>query len=161
MASTYRVERRQHVAAPRQVVHERVVDLHRWESWSPWEALDPDQKRTYGGPQAGVGAWYEWEGNRKAGHGRMEIVEADDAHVTIDLRFIKPFKSRSTTRIAFEPDGDGTNVIWTMTGANTAVMRVMGIFMSMDKMIGPDFEKGLANLKVESEAAGGGRAGSQ
>jgi hypothetical protein len=155
MASTYRVERRQHVRAEPHVVLERVVDLRRWESWSPWEALDPDQKRTYGGPEAGVGAWYEWEGNRKAGHGRMEIVEADDEHVAIDLRFVKPFKSQSRTSIALEPEGGGTNVIWTMTGANTPIMRVMGVFMSMDKMIGPDFEKGLTNLKAESEAASG------
>jgi hypothetical protein len=153
VASTYEVERQQHIAAPASVVLERVVDLRRWASWSPWEGLDPDQARTYGGPAAGVGAWYEWEGNRKAGHGRMEILEADDRQVTIDLRFLRPFRSQSTTAFAFEPEGDGTRVTWTMTGRNTPIMRLMGVFLSMDKMIGPDFERGLVSLKAESEAA--------
>jgi hypothetical protein len=153
VASSYRVERHQVIAAPPSVVRERVVDLRRWESWSPWERLDPEQSRAYGGPDAGVGAWYEWRGNRKAGQGRMEIVAADDAHVAIDLRFVKPFKSQSLTTFAFAPQGAGTRVTWTMTGPNTAMMRVMGLFTSMDKLLGPDFETGLANLKAESEAA--------
>lgn len=156
MASPYRVERQQYVAAPPAVVRERVVDLRRWESWSPWERLDPDQERTYGGPDAGVGAWYEWRGNKRAGHGRMEIIEAGADNVAIDLRFIKPFKSQSVTAFAFQPEGEGTRVIWTMTGPTTLVMRVMGLVMSMEKMIGPDFEKGLVNLKAEAEAAAAG-----
>ena len=153
MATTYRIERGQHIAAPAAVVLERVLDLRRWISWSPWEGLDPDQSRRYGGPAVGVGAWYEWEGNRKAGHGRMEILAADHRQVTIDLRFLRPFRSQSTTAFTFEPEGGGTRVTWTMTGRNTPVMRVMGVFLSMDKVIGPDFERGLASLRAESEAA--------
>ncbi|MFA9431137.1 SRPBCC family protein [Egicoccus sp. AB-alg2] len=152
---TYRVERRIHVDAPPAVVHERVVDLHRWTSWSPWEDLDPDQERRYGGAEQGVGAWYAWRGNRKAGQGRMEIVGADESTVTIDLQFVKPFKSRSTTAFELRPDGDGTLVTWTMTGPNTAMLRLMGLFTSMDKLIGPDFEKGLQRLKADAEAADG------
>jgi hypothetical protein len=154
VADTYSVEREQHVAAPPSAVRERVVDLRRWESWSPWEGLDPEQERTYGGPEGGgTGQWYEWDGNRKAGHGRMEIVEADDRHVTIDLRFLRPFKSQSTTELRFEPAGEGTRVVWTMTGRNTTMMKVMSVFMSMDRMLGRDFERGLVALAAEAESA--------
>jgi hypothetical protein len=156
VASTYRIERSQQVDAPSHVVQERVVDLRRWRSWSPWEGLDPEQSRTYGGPRSGVGAWCEWDGNRKAGRGRMEIVEADDSHVRIALQFLKPFRSRSTTEIAFAPQGEATLTTWTMTGQNTLMLRVMGIFTSMDKLIGPDLEQGLANLKAASEAGSRG-----
>jgi carbon monoxide dehydrogenase subunit G len=154
-SNTYVVERRRHVAAPPDRVLERLIDLRRWESWSPWEDLDPDMRRTYGGTASGVGAWYEWDGNRRAGRGRMEIVAADDATVTIDLRFLKPLKSHSTTEFLLEPEGDGTLVTWRLTGTKTPLVRVMGIFTSMDKMIGPDFEKGLVRLQTEAEAGGG------
>jgi hypothetical protein len=152
MASTYRVEREQYVDAPPSAVRERVVDLRRWVSWSPWEQLDPDQERTYGGPWSGVGAWYAWRGNRKAGQGRMEVIEADASQVALDLRFVKPFRSQSVNAFRFEPEGDGTRVVWSMAGANNLLMRVMGVFVSMEKLLAPDFEKGLANLKAEVEA---------
>lgn len=155
MASTYTVERREHIAAPPDIVRERIVDLHRWEAWSPWEDLDPELRRRYGGAASGVGAWYEWEGNRKAGQGRMEIIGAESSTVRIDLQFLKPFKSHSNTVFELQPDGDGTLITWRLVGPNTAMTKVMGLFTSMDKMIGPDFEKGLARLKADAEAAGG------
>jgi hypothetical protein len=155
MANTYTVERTAHVDAPPDAVRERIVDLRRWEAWSPWEDLDPELQRTYGGAASGVGAWYEWEGNRKAGKGRMEIIYADASTVRIDLQFLKPFKSHSNTIFELQPDGNGTLVIWKMVGPNTGMTKVMGRFISMDKMLGPDFEKGLARLKAETEAAHG------
>jgi hypothetical protein len=151
MGENYVVERRRHVEAPAEAIHGRLVDLRRWESWSPWEDLDPGQERTYGGPERGVGAWYAWSGNRKAGEGRMEIVAADDRRITIDLRFLRPFRSQSTTEFHLEPDGDGTLVIWRMIGVKTFMTKVMGVFLSMDKMLGPDVEKGLDRLKTEAE----------
>lgn len=138
MANTYTVERTQHIDAPPEAVHERIVDLHRWETWSPWEELDPDLERAYGGPAAGVGAWYEWDGNRKAGRGRMEIIDADASTIRIDLQFLKPFKSHSNTVFELQPDGDGTHVTWSMVGQQTTMTKVMGLFTSMDKMLGPD-----------------------
>ena len=155
MSNTYTVERSRHIAASVQAVRERIVDLHRWETWSPWEGLDPDMRRAYGGAASGVGSWYEGEGNRKAGKGRMEIIGADDLFVRLDLQFLKPFKSHSNTTFAFRPDGDGTQVTWAMVGPQSAITKVMGLFTSMDEMIGPDFEKGLEQLKIEAEAAGG------
>ena len=153
MASTYTVERTQHIDAPPEAVHERLVDLRRWESWSPWEDLDPDLRRTYGGAASGVGAWYEWDGNRRAGKGRMEIIGDDASTVRIDLQFLRPFRSHSNTVFELHPDGDGTHVTWSMVGPNTGMTRVMGLFLSMDEMIGPDIEKGLVRRKSEAEAA--------
>lgn len=154
MADTYAVQREQPIAGPAGAVLERIVDLRRWQSWSPWEGLDPDLRRTYSGADSGVGAVYAWEGNRKAGKGRMEITGVEpDTSVTIDLQFLKPFKSHSTTTFAVRPDDEGVVVRWTMTGRKTFMTRAMGIFTSMDKLIGPDFEKGLAQLKSEVEAS--------
>jgi hypothetical protein len=149
---TYVVERQAHMAAPPERVRERIVDLRRWESWSPWEDLDPEVQRKYGGPEAGEGAWYAWKGNRKAGMGRMEITDVTDRTITIDLQFLKPFKSHSTTEFTLQPRETGTLVTWTLTGPKTLMTKVMGVFMSMDKMLGPDFEKGLDRLKTEAEA---------
>jgi hypothetical protein len=152
MADTYRVERSQHIDAPPAAVRERIVDLHRWQAWSPWEELDPDLRRSYGGPDRGVGAWYEWSGNRKAGRGRMEILAADATAVRFDLQFLKPFRSHSNLTFELQPEGDGTKVIWTLVGPTTGMTRVMGWFTSMDEVIGPDFEKGLGRLKADTEA---------
>jgi carbon monoxide dehydrogenase subunit G len=157
MADTYTVERTQHVDAPPEAVRERLVDLRRWAAWSPWEDLDPDLRRTYGDAGSGVGAWYEWEGNRKAGKGRMEIIDVDAATVRIDLQFLKPFRSHSNTVFEVHPEGEGSLVTWRLVGPNTGMTKVMGWFTSMDKMIGPDFEKGLARLKADAEAAGTSR----
>jgi hypothetical protein len=150
----YVVERQRHVDASPAAVHERIVDLHRWRAWSPWEDLDPDLEREYGGPPSGVGSWYAWEGNRKAGKGRMEIVAVDDSSVTIDLQFLKPFKSRSTTAFTVVAEGDGSLVTWTLTADNSAMTKVMGLFTSMDKLIGPDLEKGLERLQQDAEVDG-------
>jgi hypothetical protein len=153
-SDTYVVERRRQVSAPASALYERIVDFHRWRAWSPWEDLDPNLQRTYRGPASGVGASYEWQGNRKAGQGRMTITDTvPNESVTIDLEFVKPFKSRSTAEFRIVADGDSSAVTWTMTGPKTFMTRVMGIFTSMDKMIGPDFEKGLQRLKADAEAA--------
>ena len=133
-------------------IHALLDDFREWQKWSPWEGLDPDLRRTYSGPETGPGAVYMWEGNRKAGAGRMEITEAiDPTSVSIDLRFLKPFKAQNQTVFHIRPEGSGSHVTWTMTGRRTLVTKIMGIFKSMDAMIGPDFERGLASLKSTVE----------
>jgi len=155
MVDTYIVERSLTIEAPAEAVYRHVVDFHNWTAWSPWEGLDPNLQRTYGGPDSGTGTTYAWSGNRKAGEGRMEIIDAvGPSSVRIALEFLKPFKSTSTTSFDLAPEGDATRVTWTMTGPKTLMTRVMGIFKSMDKMIGPDFEKGLARLKTVAEQDG-------
>lgn len=152
MAGTYTVERAQRIQTSPTSVLERIVDFRRWQSWSPWEDLDPELRRRFSGAESGVGAVYEWEGNRKAGAGRMEITSVEPDAVTIDVQFLKPFKSRSTAAFTVRPSGADTTVSWTMIGPKTVMTTVMGIFKSMDAMIGPDFEKGLARLKADIEA---------
>jgi uncharacterized protein YndB with AHSA1/START domain len=146
--SEFEVKRETTIPASRAAVYALLVDFHRWRRWSPWEDIDPTLTRTYSGPDAGVGAVYEWVGNRKAGAGRMEITDAvESSKVQIALQFLKPFKSKSTTTFELvERDGD-TNVTWRMVGSKTFMTRFMGVFMSMDKMVGKDFEKGLTQLK--------------
>lgn len=153
MASTYVVERSLVIDAPPHEVFGRVSNFRNWSEWSPWEELDPSMQKTYTGKDGAVGSTYSWQGNRKAGHGRMMISGLDaPTGATIDLQFLKPFKSQSTTAFHLAEDGGSTRVTWTMTGAHTWMSKIMGIFVSMDKMIGKDFEKGLANLKTVSEA---------
>ena len=155
-SSTYAVERSATIAAEPRQIYGRLVDFHQWMTWSPWEALDPNQERTFSGAESGPGAKYAWSGNLKAGRGRMEITSAQDpTEVRIALDFEKPFKSSNTIEFFLTPEGAGrTRVRWVMTGPKTRATKVMGLFSSMDRMIGPDFEKGLARLKdvVETRA---------
>ena len=147
--SEFRITRARTMAAPPEAVHALVNDFHKWTEWSPWEKLDPDLKREYSGPSAGVGAAYHWVGNNKVGEGRMTITGSQPPHgVTLRLEFLKPWKATNTTQFEFLPSGSGTTVTWTMTGTNNFMFKAMGLFMNMDKMVGPDFEKGLANLET-------------
>lgn len=135
-------------------VYERISNFHRWPEWSPWEDLDPDMAHEYNDIESGVGAFTSWQGNRKAGAGEMTITDAQPSRqVTIDLRFIKPFDSRSTTVFDLEPSGAGTQVTWTMRGDSNLMSKIFGLFANMDKLIGADFERGLERLNTASEAA--------
>jgi len=149
--SGFEVERSITVNAPSHEVHGLVNDFHNWTLWSPWEEVDPDLQRTYTGPDQGVGAHYAWTGNRKAGHGSMEITGSTPEGIDITVEFIKPFRATNLTRLSFEPSGSGTVVRWVMTGEHKGLMGVFGKVMNMDKLIGGDFEKGLARLKAVAE----------
>jgi hypothetical protein len=150
---TYRVERSVDIDASADALFPYLVDFHRWLAWSPWEDLDPNLYRSYSGAETDVGAVYEWSGNREAGQGRMEIIDASPpSALSIQLDFVKPFKSSSIASFALVPAGGGTRVTWSMVGRKTFMTRFMGVFMSMDKMIGPDFEKGLGRLKALAES---------
>jgi hypothetical protein len=142
------------ISAPAPVVFAQVNDLHRWENWSPWAKLDPNMKVAHEGPPAGKGAVYSWAGNSKVGEGRMTIIESrPNELVRINLEFIKPFAATNITEFTFKPEGNGTAVSWSMSGENNFLSKAVCLFMNMDKMVGGDFEKGLAALKSVSEAA--------
>lgn len=152
MTDTYTVERSIEINASAESVYAQIVDFRNWKPWSPWEGLDPDLEQAYSGSESGTGAVYTWSGNRKAGEGRMEITDTTQpSSVQIALDFLKPFKSSSVTTFQLTDRAGTTGVVWSLTGPNTLMLKVMGIFKSMDKMIGPDFEKGLASLKAVSE----------
>ena len=152
-ASTFRVERTTRIDAPLDVVFALVNDLHAWDRWSPWAHLDPSMKLTYGGPPAGTGATYHWIGNDKVGEGDMRITESKSPQlVVLRLEFIKPMASVNRTDFTFKPDGTGTKVDWVLTGPLDFMGKGMDLFVGMDRMIGPDFEKGLASMRREAEA---------
>ena len=149
---TFRVQRATSIQAPPEKILPLLADFHQWGAWSPWEKLDPALKRTFSGPESGKGAVYAWEGNSKVGAGRMEIIEvAPPSRVAIKLDFLKPFEGHNVTEFTLEPQGGATHVTWTMHGPNTYMAKVMGIFLNMDKLIGKDFDTGLANLKTAAE----------
>jgi uncharacterized protein YndB with AHSA1/START domain len=144
----FRIQRSATINAPPEKIFAVINDFHTWGSWSPWEKLDPGMKKSHSGPPQGQGAIYEWEGNKQVGKGRMEITEASPAsRITIKLDFFKPFEAHNTAEFALAPNGNGTNVTWAMLGQQPFMFKVMSVFMSMDKMIGKDFETGLANMK--------------
>ena len=151
-ADTFSVERSATVNAPPEIAYGLVADFHQWEGWSPWAKLDPQMKTTYTG--SGVGGSYAWDGADKVGSGKMTFTELKpNEKVGIKLEFIKPFASTNDTAFRFEPAGTGTKVTWTMSGPMNFVSKAMGIFKSMDAMIGPDFEKGLAAMQPLASAA--------
>ncbi len=150
---TFRVERSTVINVPPEKVYKHVADFHNWQAWSPWEGLDPELKRTYAGADEGLGAVYSWEGNKKVGAGRMELTKADPkTGLSLNLDFFRPFKANNITDITFAREGNGTRVNWAMHGPHPFVMRLMTVFVSMDKMVGGDFERGLAKLKSVSES---------
>ena len=151
--NSYHVTRTATIAASPAAVFAQVNDFRRWEAWSPWEKLDPAMKRTFSGPEAGKDAAYGWVGSDKVGEGRMTILESEpDARIGIRLDFIKPFEETCQVGFTFAPAGEGTNVTWTMDGNHTYMSKVMCVFMDMEKMIGTDYEKGLAQLKTLAES---------
>ena len=146
--SNWAVSREGAVPAPPATVFAMVNDLHRWDAWSPWTRLDPNVRMSYEGPAAGPGALVRWAGNREVGEGNMTIVEnRPDERVRLRLEFIKPFPGKSDVEFDFEEAPDGTKVTWSMTGHNDLFAKAMCLFMDMDRMIGGDMERGLANMK--------------
>ncbi|WP_151525270.1 SRPBCC family protein [Serinicoccus kebangsaanensis] len=146
----YRVSRTIRIEAPPERIFTELVDFRRWRDWSPWEGVDPEMNRSYTGPKSGVGSGYTWDGNKAAGAGSMSITGAErPRRVDIDLRFDKPFPADNDIRFDLDAEDGGaaTMVTWTMSGEHTGLMRVLGRVMSMDKLVGKDFEKGLAQLK--------------
>jgi uncharacterized protein YndB with AHSA1/START domain len=153
--ASFSVSRAAVIHAPPEKVFGYLEDFHQWPAWSPWERLDPAMRRTFAGPQRGPGATYGWTGNDDVGEGRMEIVDSKPpTDLRIRLDFIKPFESHCETRFALRPRPDGTEVTWTMSGPSPFITRLIGVFVGMDRMVGPDFERGLAQLKAAAE---GGR----
>jgi uncharacterized protein YndB with AHSA1/START domain len=149
---TFTVQRSVTVKAPPEKVFALLDDFHRWDAWSPWEKLDPSMKRTFSGAERGKGAVYAWQGEGKAGAGRMEITDSTPpSKVAIKLDFIKPFETSNVVDFTIVPQGDQSTVTWTMRGPSPFVAKLMQVFVSMDAMIGKDFDSGLAAIKAAAE----------
>jgi uncharacterized protein YndB with AHSA1/START domain len=144
----FRIERTANVNAPPAAVFAQVNDFHKWEAWSPWAKLDPTAKATFEGAPAGQGAVFKWSGNDKVGEGTMTVAESRPAElVRIDVEFVKPFEGKSTSEFAFKPQGSQTAVTWSSYGKHNFISKAMCLVMNMEKMLGPDMEKGLAQMK--------------
>ena len=149
---TFRVQRAAGIKAPPEKIFALINDFGRWSAWSPWEKKDPAMKRTFVATTSGKGAVYAWEGNKDVGQGRMEIAESvPPSRIRIKLDFVKPFEARNIVEFTLEPKGDITNVTWSMQGDSPYIAKVIQVFISMDSMVGKDFEAGLASLKAIAE----------
>jgi uncharacterized protein YndB with AHSA1/START domain len=150
--NTFSVQRGATMKAPPEKIFSLINDFHQWGNWSPWENRDPAMTRSFSGAQSGRGAVYAWEGNKNVGSGRMEILDASaSSKIIIKLDFLKPFEAHNTAEFTMLPQGDATNVTWVMHGPAPFMSRMMQVFMNIDKLIGKDFEIGLANLKGLTE----------
>jgi hypothetical protein len=152
--SDFRVARTATISVPAPAVFGQVNDFHKWEGWSPWAKIDPAMKQTYEGAPAGTGAIYSWNGNNNVGAGRMTLTESrPNERILIKLEFFRPFKGTNVAEFTFNEEAGQTIVTWSMSGRHNFVIKALCLFMSMDKMIGGQFEKGLATMKSLVEAA--------
>lgn len=146
--SDYHVERSTVIAGAPAEVFAQVNDFHKWENWSPWVKIDPNCKETFEGPASGQGAIFRWSGNSDVGKGSMTILESrPNEHVRIELAFLEPMEGTAVTNFTLKPEGDKTRVTWSMDGKNNFIGKAMCVIMNMDKCIGDQYDKGLANMK--------------
>ncbi|GLI93530.1 SRPBCC family protein [Methylocystis echinoides] len=152
--NTFRIARSAVIDAPAERLYPLINDLHEWPRWSPWSRLDPQQKVTYEGSPLGAGAIMAWSGNKNVGVGKMKIVESSqNERIRLKLQFIKPMKAINDVQFDLKPISETrTEVLWTMSGRNEFMAKAMHAFMNVDKMVGGQFEQGLANLKALVEA---------
>lgn len=147
---TFNIKRTIAIQAPPDTIFPLINDLHQWARWSPFEKLDPAMKKMFSGPESGKGAAYAWDGNSKAGAGRMEISDSTPPEkIVFALHFTRPFEGHNTCEFTLVPDGEFTNVTWSMYGPMHFMAKVMSVFVDMDAMLGEQFAEGLANLKTQ------------
>ena len=152
--SDFKISRTASIAASPARVFAQVNDFHRWANWSPWEKMDPDMKKTFEGPSAGPGAVSSWSGNSKVGEGKMTLLQSKAPElIQIQLDFLKLMKATNLVEFTFKREGHGTLATWSMSGKNNFMSKAFCLFMDMDKMVGGDFEKGLAALKSVAETS--------
>lgn len=150
----FHVERTVSIQAAPEAIFPHINDLQRWDAWTPYNK-DPAMKKTYSAHTAGVGARYAWLGNKDVGQGEISIRESRPPHgVVFDLHMIKPFEGRNVATFSLEADGVATRVTWSLDDKHNLLLKTMTLFMDMDKMIGKDFEVGLARLKTFMEKKG-------
>lgn len=154
--SDFRVARSANMSAPPEAVFAQLNDFHNWDAWSPWAKLDPDAKSTYEGPTSGEGSIFHWDGDSNVGAGSMTILDSQpNEMVHIKLDFIRPLEGTSDVYFTLKPEGDQTNVTWSMEGKNGFMGKAISLVIDCDKMMNEQFDKGLASIKsiVESQSA--------
>jgi len=150
--NTFTVQRSVVIDAPPEKVFDLVNDFHNWPQWAPQDKEDPSMKRTFSGAASGVGAVSDWSGAGNTGAGRMMITDSQPAQkVSVQVDWSRPFVATNFNEFVLQPAGSSTSVTWTMRGRNLYLMKVMSVFMNMDRSIGKHFEAGLTNLKQVAE----------
>ena len=150
---TFRVQRSASIKAPPEKIFPLINDFREWTTWSPYEKKDPAMKRTYGAATSGKGAVYEWDGDGNVGSGRITIADVSPlSKVAIKLDMLRPIEAHNDVAFTLVPQGDSTTVTWDMQGGVPYLAKIMHVFFNMDKMVGADFEAGLANLKSAAES---------
>jgi uncharacterized protein YndB with AHSA1/START domain len=154
-SSAYRIERSVTMAAPAADVYRFLEDMHQWPRWSPWDSLDPQVKRSYGGAERGKGASFFWDGNPQVGKGRLVITEAKPhAHLRYAVRFEVPLAAEMTYDFELAPAPSGTKLTWVLLGEHPFWAKLFALFVDLDKQLGGDMQRGLTDLKGLVEARG-------
>ena len=150
----FRISRSATIAAPSSALFEQINDLHKFQDWNPWAKIDPNAKMTYAGPPFGVGSAYSWSGNDEVGEGTMTITESRPGElVRARMDFNKPMQATNIAEFTFKPEGGKTLMTWSMSGSNGLVAKAFGLLVNCYKLVGSEFEKGLAKLKSITETA--------
>jgi hypothetical protein len=145
--NTFRYSRSAAIEAPAAVLFDQVNDLHKFQNWNPWAKIDPNAKITFTGPSTGVGASYSWAGNNEVGEGTMTAIESHPPELArFRMDFRKPMAGTGTAEFTFKAEGGKTLVTWSMAGPNNFMGKAVGLFIDCEKVVGTQFEKGLANL---------------
>lgn len=143
----FNISRSAVIDAPPEAIYPAINDFHNWEKWSPWAKLDPNAKYDYGGSPLGVNSTMSWNGGKSVGVGKMTIVESrQNERVRIKLEFSKPMKAVNDVQFDLKPVGEKTEVTWSMSGKHEFMGKVFDLIQNLDKMVGAQYEKGLANL---------------
>jgi hypothetical protein len=151
---TFRFERSITIAASPEKIHPLINDITHFNSWNPYNKKDPAMKSAYRGPQAGPGAAYDFDGNGNVGKGSIQIIEPSGPNtVSMKLDMLAPMEGHNLIDFKLQPQGNATQVTWAMHGPTPFIAKVMHTIFSMDKMLGRDFEAGLADLKALAERA--------
>ena len=149
---TFQIARSIAIKAPPEKIFPMINDPHAFNTWNPFLKMDPATKLAYRGPASGKGAGHDWDGNSQVGKGSLEITDSlPSSRIVMKLDMIKPMEAHNRVEFTLEPKGDATQVTWVMSGPSPYVAKVMSTVFSMDRMVGGEFEKGLADLKAQAE----------
>jgi uncharacterized protein YndB with AHSA1/START domain len=149
---TFAMSRSTTINAPPDKIFPLIDSLRGFNQWNPFLAPDPAAKLDYFGPEHGVGAGHRWSGNREVGAGSVEITESTPtSNIVMKLHMLKPMEALNRVEFTLRPKGNGTAVTWTMQGRQPFIGKVMTLFIDCDKMVGKQFDKGLASLKALAE----------
>ena len=150
--NTFSIRRSRSIQAPPEKIFALINDFHNWSQWAPQDREDPTMRRTFSGPERGIGAVSEWKSSGSAGSGRMVITESTAAtKITVKVDFARPFEAHNVNEFTLEPSETSTTVTWSMQGTNLFIMKLMSLVVSMDRMVGKHFDSGLDSLKAAVE----------